>query len=191
MTTPRNATTHPIAPALAERWSPRGFDQRHELSADGLRSVLEAARWSPSSGNSQPWAFAAGRRGSETYDAIASTLTGFNRVWAPRASALVAFIARTERDGTTYRWAEYDLGQSAAHATVQVEHLGLVAHQMGGFDADALQASLELGDELVPMAVMAIGAHDASDDVPEAIRERDARARSRRDLDDLLVRPLD
>ncbi|MGO2112298.1 MAG: nitroreductase family protein [Pseudoclavibacter sp.] len=190
MLTARNDTTHPIAPALADRWSPRGFDSAHEVSTDDLRSVLEAARWSPSSGNSQPWAFAAGVRGSEAFDAIAATLTGFNTVWAPRCSALIAFVACTERDGTTFRWAEYDLGQAAAHATVQAEHLGLNVHQMGGFDADALRSALELDATQVPMAVMALGAHDSSDEVPEEVRERDARERSRRDLDELLLRPL-
>ena len=48
------ATDHPILQALAERWSPYGFDDRPVSEAD-LRSLFEAARWAASSYNEQPW----------------------------------------------------------------------------------------------------------------------------------------
>src|SRR5256885_9086501 len=59
-------TTVPVHPLLAERWSPRGFDQAHELADDRLTALLEAARWAPSAANSQPWRFpvAPPRRGA-------------------------------------------------------------------------------------------------------------------------------
>ena len=70
----RNVTGTPIAPVLADRWSPRGFDKTHEISQDELLSIIEAARWAPSAGNTQPWAFIAARRGTPEFDAIASAL---------------------------------------------------------------------------------------------------------------------
>lgn len=51
------ATSAPLHPLLAERWSPRGFDAAHHLAEPQLRALLEAARWSPSANNSQPWRF--------------------------------------------------------------------------------------------------------------------------------------
>ena len=187
---PRNPTEQPIAPALADRWSPRGFDDTAEISVDELTSILEAARWSPSSGNAQDWRWLAGRRGTPVFDGIAAQLMDFNRAWAPRASALVVFIAEAVRDGKPQRYAEYNLGLSAAFATVQAEWLGYRAHQMAGFHADELATDFELPEGFVPVTVMAIGRHDASEAVPESIRERDATERTRRPLADSLLRPV-
>jgi nitroreductase len=51
------AVTHyPIHDLLRNRWSPRAFTNQ-PVAADHLLSLFEAARWSPSSGNLQPWAF--------------------------------------------------------------------------------------------------------------------------------------
>ncbi|MBB1496247.1 nitroreductase family protein [Propioniciclava sp. MC1595] len=159
-TATRNATDLPIAPLLAQRWSPRGFDADHVINSDELVCIVEAARWAPSAGNTQPWAFAAARRGTEAFAAIHATLAGFNQVWTPAASA---------------------------HATAQVEHLGLNAHQMGGFDADALRTALDLPEGVRPLVVMAVGRHDDSDAVAPQVRERDAAARSRLPLAEVLL----
>src|SRR6476659_10007934 len=50
-------TDQPLHPLLAQRWSPTMFDESHEAQAVEVESLLEAARWAPSAGNSQPWAF--------------------------------------------------------------------------------------------------------------------------------------
>ncbi len=50
------STDHPIHPMLASRWSPRAFSARL-LDGDTIASMFEAARWSPSANNLQPWAF--------------------------------------------------------------------------------------------------------------------------------------
>ncbi|HEX6514035.1 MAG TPA: nitroreductase family protein [Nocardioidaceae bacterium] len=46
--------TDSLLPVLRRRWSPRQFDADHELAPDQLDILLEAARWAPSAGNSQP-----------------------------------------------------------------------------------------------------------------------------------------
>lgn len=183
----RNATDLPIAPMLAERWSPRGFDATHTLDREDLLSVVEAARWAPSAGNTQPWAFVAARRGTPAFDAILGTLSGFNQAWVPNASALIVFASVPERAGRMQAYTAYDLGQAAAHATMQVEHLGLNAHQMGGFDRDAVRQVLALPEGVQPLTLMAIGRHDDSDAVDASIRERDVAARTRLGLDEVLV----
>ena len=185
------ALAQPLAPVLAERWSPRGFDANAELDAHQLRALLTAALWAPSAGNSQPWRLLAARRGTEAFDAIAATLGGFNRAWAPRASALIVFAVDAHRDGAPLRWAEYDLGQAAMSVTVQAAHLGLHVHQMGGFSVEALRDAFALPAHLEPVTVMAVGRFDDSDDVPDDIRARDAGERTRRPLEELLLRPLE
>ena len=79
LTDVRNRTDVAIAPLLAERWSPRGFDADHQIDRDDLLSIVEAARWAPSAGNTQPWAFIAARRGTAEFDSIVTALAGFNQ----------------------------------------------------------------------------------------------------------------
>ncbi|HMR50628.1 MAG TPA: nitroreductase family protein [Arachnia sp.] len=183
----RNQTRVPVAQPIAQRWSPRAFDPAFELSADDLTALGEAARWAPSAANLQPTRFVVARRGTPTFDTIVGTLAGFNREWAPNASALIVAVAEVTRDGKPMRWAEYDLGQAVAHLSIEATHRGLITHQMGGFDAEALREAFDLGDGLRPVAVVAVGRHDDSDDVAPAIRERDLAPRARRDLSDLTL----
>lgn len=186
----RNATRTPIAPRLAARWSPRGFQAAHEISQDELLSIIEAARWAPSAGNTQPWAFVAAKRGTPDFDAIVATLAGFNQSWTPSASALMVFAAVPERAAAMPNWVEYDLGQAAAHATAQAEFLGLSVHQMGGFDAQGLAGALGLPENVNPVTVMAIGAYDDSEAVQSDIRQRDGAERDRLPLEEVLIGTL-
>lgn len=49
-------TDHPIHRILAHRWSPCGFAETPVPQQD-LKSLFEAARWSASSYNEQPWRY--------------------------------------------------------------------------------------------------------------------------------------
>lgn len=187
LTEVRNATELPIAGILAGRWSPRGYDANYVIETDELHSIIEAASWAPSAGNTQPWAFIAARRGTAEFDAIIASLAGFNSAWTPAASALIVFCSVPERAGKMTRWVEYDLGQAAAHASLQAEHLGLNAHQMGGFDPEAIRAAFNLPAGVTAVSVMAVGLHDSSDAVAQDIRQRDAGKRDRLPLKQLLL----
>jgi nitroreductase len=94
----RTATTDsPILDVLAERWSARVFDPAVTIDEAALASALEAARWSPSANNTQPWRFIVTRRGSNAYDAVYTSLRDFNKSWAGDASALVVAAAPPTR----------------------------------------------------------------------------------------------
>lgn len=181
----RNETSVPLTDELAKRWSPRGFDATYDVSAEDLTALGEAARWAPSANNSQPARYIVARRGTPTFTRITDTLMAFNRTWAPRASVLIVALAETERDGKPLRWAEYDLGQSVAHLSVEATARGLNVRQMGGFLPDKLRRSFDLPPTLTPVTVIAIGRYDDSPDVPDEVRERDRAARRRRGLEDL------
>lgn len=185
--TPPNATSVPIAEQLAHRWSPRGFDATHHVSDEDLAALGEAARWAPSAGNSQPARFVVARRGTPTFEKIHGALMGFNQSWTPRASLLIVALAETHRDGKPLRWAEYDLGQAVAHLTVEAQNRGLHVRQMGGFKADRMSEAFDLPAELLPVAVVAVGRHDAGEHLPADVRERDAAPRGRRALEALPV----
>jgi nitroreductase len=135
-----------LLPLLRDRRSIRSYDESHELADDELAVLLEAARWSPSAGNSQPWAFLVGRRGDVAHQMFVELLAPSVRRWAPAASALLFTLNQVasgpEDDALGYSdYAQYDLGQAVAHLTVQAAALGLGVHQFAAFDHDGLASA--------------------------------------------------
>ena len=177
---------HPI---LAERWSPRSFDGAAELSNVDLTAMLEAARWAPSSMNLQPWRFVVSRRGDYKFAQMIDAMTGFNKVWAPKASSLLLVGAvTTQADGSHRPGALYDAGLAVSLLTVEAHHRGQVVHQIGGFDHEAVKRDFALPDGITPIVILAIGKQapaDALDD-PKLI-DREISARSRVPLDELIL----
>jgi hypothetical protein len=173
-----------LHPLLATRWSPRSFHPDADVTEAELATLLEAARWAPSSGNSQPWRFVVGRRGSESHKRVFVNLNPENQRWAGAASILLvgAHVA-----DPALRHAAYDLGQAMAHISFQAAALDLHLHQMTGFAAGPLAADLELPERITPRVVAAIGRLDYPDRLPVDLRVRETALRSRRPLADLLL----
>jgi nitroreductase len=183
MTESTSTKTFPIHEALSGRRSPRAYSRTAELSAEQVGPLFEAARWAASSSNSQPWSFVVGFRGDEVFSTILETLASGNAVWAEHASALVANIARTHTDeGKALSHAWYDLGQAVAHLSVQATVEGILVHQMGGFDSDALAIALGLDDHHRVVSVMTLGVQGDVADLPENLQEREQAPRVRRPL---------
>ena len=181
-------TAVPVHSLLAERWSPRGFDRAHQLGDQALTALLEAARWAPSSRNSQPWRFLVTRRGEDAHGRLFSVLAPGNQAWAGTASALVLVAARTASDdGSPEPWALYDTGQAVAALVTQAQAGGLSVHQMGGFDTAAVRAEFGLDEALTPVVILAIGRHDSSADLPEPFAAHEAAPRTRQPISDLLL----
>jgi nitroreductase len=111
---------YPIHPLLRDRWSPRAFDSRPVPHEQVLR-LLEAARWSPSSGNGQPWYFVVVPHADmQAFERAIGSLNMGNIVWAQHAPLLLLAIAQVRADdGTPNRTALYDLGQAVAHLNIQ------------------------------------------------------------------------
>jgi nitroreductase len=182
------STAVPVHPLLAERWSPRGFDRTYQLDDVALTALLEAARWAPSSQNSQPWRFLVTRRGEEAHGRLFAALAPGNQAWSGTASALVLVAARTVGDdGAPQPWALYDTGQAVAALVTQAQADGLAVHQMGCFDTAAVRAEFGLGDTLTPVVVLAIGRSDRTADLPEPLAARETAPRTRRPVSDLLL----
>jgi nitroreductase len=147
-----------VLPAVLSRWSPRSFSSR-EVSAADLRKVFEAARWAASAYNEQPWRFLVGRQGSPAYKKIFSTLIGFNQSWASSAPVLILGVASTKftHNGTANGWGVYDLGASASYLTLQAAALGILTHQMAGFDQEIARKAFEIPADYAFGSVIALG----------------------------------
>lgn len=168
---------------LKDRWSPRAFVPTAVESAK-LMSLFEAARWSPSGGNTQPWAFVVVTLDSyEQHQKLVASLTGRNPDWATNAPVLVVAVAKMNPERPAFnRYAYYDLGQSVAHLSVQATDLGLHVHQMGGFDGATVRQVLGIPEGYEPLTVIAIGYYGGVEDLPEDLHQRELAPRSRKPL---------
>lgn len=181
-------TAVPVLDVLAERWSPRAYDNATPIDEAKLAAALEAARWSPSAMNTQPWRFIVARRGSALHAQIHDALIGFNQTWAGDAGVLVVAVAETATaDGSSITHAWYDLGQAVAHLSVQAHHDGLVVHQMSGFDAEAVREIVDLEPRFVPATVLALGELGDASTLPETLQDREAAPRVRRLITDSII----
>src|SRR3984893_17515833 len=127
-------TQIPIHDLIRRRWSPRAFSER-PVESEMLRSVLEAARWAPSSSNEQPWAYlVATREDREGYEALLGVLMPMNQAWAHKAPVLILTLAHTQlqKDGTPNRHGFFDAGPATASMLIQATSPRLLSHQMGG-----------------------------------------------------------
>lgn len=185
-------TDHPVHELVRERWSPRAFADRTIAQGD-LDSLLEAARWAPSSRNSQPWRFAAARRDDEeAFGRILGCLVEWNRGWAEGAAALLVACATT-RDGKgrplTHAW--YDTGQAVAWLTLEATARGIAVHQMGGFSPDAVRLAFALPEGLEPVTVIALGYPGDPASLPGEYRAAESEPRSRRSQGETRVEALE
>ncbi|MBA0127435.1 nitroreductase family protein [Haloechinothrix sp. YIM 98757] len=179
-------TSVPVHELIASRWSPRAFDPDAAVSDRQLRALLEAARWAPSFGNTQPARYLVGRRGDTVHAKILAALTERNRSWACRASALLLVVAMTENAKGTVPYATYSAGLATENLVLQATASGLAAHQMAGFDAEAARRDFALPDYAEPLVALAVGVQaDAKVLGDENLAEREQAPRRRITLDEL------
>ncbi|HLX96998.1 MAG TPA: nitroreductase family protein [Verrucomicrobiae bacterium] len=181
-------TDHPIQPALAERWSPYGFEDRPVSAAD-LRSLFEAARWAASSYNEQPWNYlVATRENSQEFGRLLSCLVEANQAWAKVAPVLVLGIvslqfAKNKQDN---RAAVHDLGLAAGNLAVEATARGLSVHQMIGILPDKAREIYRIPAHFEAWTAMAIGYKADPAKLPELLKERDLAPRQRRPLSEFV-----
>ena len=170
---------HPANPQFLQRWSPRAFTGK-PLPKPELMSMFEAARWAPSTSNTQPWRFVYGLAGSEGFDAIFRTLMPFNQAWAHRASALIAVLSATSSvapGGTEAKPSPnhaFDTGAAWMSLALQAHQLGWCTHAMGGFDKAALREALGVPEAFAVQCVVAVGEQGDKAALDAALQAREA-----------------
>lgn len=182
-------TTEEVLPVVRKRWSPRAFADREVSKAD-LRKVFEAARWAPSSSNEQPWRFIVGFRGSDTYQKIGSSLVEFNQAWALKAPVLILGVAKKHfsHNESENGYNLYDLGAATGFITLQATALGLVTHQMAGFDQVKARKALGIPEEFDLGSVMALGYQgEPSALTNEKMLKQETLPRTRKPLNEIVL----
>jgi nitroreductase len=180
-------TRVPIHELLRRRWSPRAFTDR-PVEPEKLQSLLEAARWAPSSYNEQPWRFlVCSRDNAADHERFVSCLAEGNVPWARLAPLLILSVAKTQftHNGRANRHALHDVGLAAENLVIQATALGLAVHQMAGYDAAKARAVFGIPDDYEPVAAIAVGYQGEAERLPPALRDRESAPRSRKPLEEI------
>ncbi|BAY76526.1 Nitroreductase family protein [Nostoc sp. DSM 114161] len=178
---------YPVHDLIRHRWSPRAFADR-PVEGDKILSLLEAARWAPSSYNYQPWNFIVATKEDETeYNRLLSTLVEFNQGWAKNAPVLILAVARVQSDeGKTLRHAFHDVGLAIENLTIQATAFDLAVHQMAGFDADSARKQYQIPKDYEPVTALAIGYPGDPQSLGDGLRDRELAPRTRKPLQEFV-----
>lgn len=175
---------------LNNRYSPRAFENK-AVEAGKIEHILEAARWSPSASNDQPWRFVTGiKNQNDYYNIIFDSLVEFNQLWCKNVHVLILLLGekklpKTQKENVYYA---YDTGQAAAHMTFQASAEGLYVHQIGGFDKNKLIKDLNIPGNYDPIAIMAVGYIGNPDELHENLKRIEYSPRERKNLDQIIFR---
>jgi nitroreductase len=175
---------HPIHELIRERWSPRAFAPTPVEPAK-LLSVLEAARWAPSSFNEQPWFFLVARaENSEEYAKLLGCLIEQNQAWAKAAPVLMITVVKKtfEKNGKPNRCAAHDVGLASENMVLEAVAQGLAAHGMAGIEPEKIREAYGLPEDCDPMAGWALGYPGDPETLPPELKERELAPRTRRKL---------
>ena len=179
-----------ILEIIQERWSPYSFSLA-PVEEFKLKAMFEAASCAPSCNNEQPWLFVVSKRENE---AVFNDYIGFmvdgNKIWAKNAYAIVISMARTRfsHSGKPNRWAFHDTGMAVSNLLLQALALDVYVHQMGGYSVEKVKEYFKLGDDIEPVAMMAIGyLGDGSSLTPELLK-RDETRRPRKSVSEFVYK---
>lgn len=159
---------------FSRRWSPRAF-KKVDIPETTLTVIFDAARWSPSCFNEQPWLFVTSS-GPEDFDLFLNLIMEKNQLWAKNASLLGFIFAKKNfsHNGNPNRFAGFDCGAAWMSLTLQAAKFGLYTHGMGGIKRDAVAPALNISEQDYDVLCgFALGAIDSPDSLEPDTRAKE------------------
>ena len=179
-------TQTPIHELIAQRWSGRAYDPNKSVSHEQLLAIIEAARWAPSCFGDEPWRYIIWDKHSDkqSWQRAFDCLAPGNQEWVVDAPVLMLASADSEfqKNGKPNRWGQHDTGAASENLCLQATALGLMAHQMGGFDSDKIRGEFMIPERFTPMAMITIGYQLDQAALQGEIKEREMAPRERQAL---------
>ncbi len=183
---------HPILELFQQRWSPRSFADK-PVAKETLLSLLEAARWTASSRNEQPWRFIITTKDNPAeYKKLLACINETNQVWAKNAPVLLLAITKTHfsSTGTLNKYAFYDVGAAVTNLIMQATAMDLYAHQIGSYSAEKAHQTYNLSDDYQPVVAVALGYLGQPEALPDSLHTKEVAPRERKPLDELVLSDL-
>lgn len=176
------APDYPIHELIQKRWSPRAFADQ-PVEEDKLQSLFEAARWSASSSNLQPWSFLVARRHlePEPFAQMVDCLMPGNVSWAQNAPVLIIAVANLYRKPEVRnRHAFHDVGMALQNLALQAITCDLYLHMMGGFSPDKARETFAIPADHEAVTMIALGYQGDPANLADNHRDGELTARTRR-----------
>ncbi len=183
----RANTDHPVSEIIAKRWSARAFSTR-PVEFSKLLSILEAARWAPSSRNEQPWRYIVFTSDNpEMLKKAQSVLKEIND-YSKRAPILICAITKKtySENGNPNRLHFHDLGAANENMFLEAFNQGLIMHEMGGFDVQKARDTFNVPEDYEVGIMIAIGYQDTYHVLPERLRQKAFTPRVRKPLSEIV-----
>jgi nitroreductase len=180
-------TGYPVNELIAMRWSARAFSTK-PVERSKLLSILEAARWAPSSKNEQPWRYIVFTKDNPEKLMEAQSVLLESNSYAKRAPILICAIAKKNySEGEKYnRLHFHDLGAANENMFLEAFNQGLIMHEMGGFDVQRAIEVFHIPDDFEIGVMIAVGYQDNTSVLPERFREKAFSPRERRKLSEIV-----
>lgn len=157
-----------------------------DIKKEKIRELIEAARWSPSCFNNQPWNYIFVSKKDENRKELEKALSIGNK-WAKKAPYLIAVFSNKDEDCKTnnrYYYA-YDTGMSVMSLSIEAEHLGLNIHQMAGYNEKKVKETLSIPKKYMVLVLIALGYPEKPekiwDKLTEKFKNKVTKSRTRKD----------
>jgi nitroreductase len=173
---------------IMDRWSPMAFDSK-EVDFDQIHLLFEAAKWAPSGRNLQPWRFIFATSKMPDYKTFLGLMSEANQLWAKFAPLLVMPLAQviSTHKNRPNRLAFYEVGMAVGNLLVQATAMGLMVHQMSGYDVERAKEELIIPTRYEPLSIMAIGYKGDPSQLPEEVAAREKKERTRNENSKFLI----
>lgn len=179
-------TKHEIHPLILDRWSARSFSEK-PISSDTIEALFEAASWSASSMNEQPWEYLYAQNGSDAFNTMIDCLMDGNQPWAKNGSHMILSLAKRkfEYKGRQNRHHMHDVGAANSALLMQAAHIDIYGHMMGGFHMDKTLQAFGINPEVYEVACfIVIGYLDTPEKLEEPFKAREIEPRSRKSVEE-------
>jgi nitroreductase len=176
-------TDHPIHDLLRKRWSARAFSSRR-VEKTKLFSILEAARWTPSSRNEQPWRYIIFTTDNSSRLLEAQSVLLESNSFAKQAPILICAITKkTYTDSLELnRLYFHDLGAANENMFLECFNQGLIMHEMGGFNVKLAKEIFNIPDDYEVGIMIAVGYQGTNESLPEKFKVKNTKPRERKHL---------
>jgi nitroreductase len=174
---------HPVEDLFLKRWSPRAMSGE-PVEESELMSLLEAARWAPSTYNEQEWRFLYAHREGEHWETFLGLLADANQSWCVRAGVLLVALSAKQfsRNGKPNPVHSLDTGMAVQNLLLQGARMGLVCHAMAGFDRGKTRVALGVPEDYETECMIAVGRPGEIENLPENYQEMDRQPSGRKPI---------
>lgn len=154
----------------------------NEQMQSQLMRLFEAARWSASCFNNQPWFFIYALHGTKEWNVLFNLISSFNQAWAKNAGALILIISRHNYERTDKLAATHslDTGIAVSNMLLQASNSGIVAHPMEIFNYEKAQRDCAISKNYTVEVMIAVGEEASEEGGNKELAERDERVTHRK-----------